>query len=315
MATTFQGFALAKNLQEVSLDEDVISNLAGSPVGNDIKLFFNNTKNTSTLTITLENIVGSTIIFNDPTVFAVFTNKTKISVVTDVYYVKNSNGINTFQLSTKEDLSDTVLIPPTGIYVRPDEVTQDNFSNYSAVRREVSDRLDREDNNDFFLENISVLLDGGVSPRSSLEIIDTTLDAYQFRSSRTLNKVSNFLGSKFLQSSGVVFIKDPDDINSQGFSSDTPGLFIYDKTSNSAIRAFNSNQNPWEGLTEYLQTTSTDITVGRLVLDNTTGGILFELKDPTIKTIVPAAVTRTTFTHKLPVSVNGEIYYLCLKLN
>ena len=314
MATTFQGFALAKNLAESTLDEDVISNLAGSPVGNDIKLFFNNTKNTSTLTVTSAEISGSTILFNNPNLFSVFSNKTKISVFTNIYYVKNSNGLDTFQLSTKADLSDTVSSPPIGIYVRSDEVTQDNLSNYSAVRREAAGLSTQTGSNQFFSSNVSVLLSAN-TPKTLLGLIDVDLDAYRFRVSKTLSKLSNFLGAKTLRSTGVTIIKDPDDVNSGGFNSGSPGLFIYDKVSNSTIRAFSSNQNPWEGITSYLQTTSSDITIGKLILDNTTGGILFELKDPTIKSTVTAAPAGTGFTHKLPITVNGELYYACLRLN
>lgn len=314
MANTFQGFAIAKNLSESTLDEDVISNLAGSPVGNDIKLFFNNTKNTSTLTVTPAEITGSTITFNDPNLFSVFSNKTKVSVLSATYYVKNSDGLTTFQLSTSPTLSDTVASPPTGLYVRSDEVTQDNLSNYSAVRREAGGSSTQTQNNEFFSEGVSVLF-SSLTPRELLEQVDANIDAYRFRVAKTLSKTTNFLGLKSLRSTGVVIIKDPDDVNSGGFNDNSPGLFIYDKTSNSAIRAFSSNQNPWEGLASYIQTVSTDITVGRLVLDNTTGGIVFELKDPAIKSTVTSAVVRTTFTHKLPITINGELYNLCLRLN
>ena len=314
MANTFQGFAIANNLSESKLDEDAISNLAGSPVGNDIKLFFNNTKNISTLEVTSAEITGPTITFNDPNLFSVFSNKTKISVLSSTYYVKNSDGLTTFQLSTNPNLIDTVTSPPTGRYVRSDEVTQKNLSNYSATRREAGGTSSQTGNNEFFSESVSVLLNY-LTPKGLLEQVDANIDAYRFRVSKTLSKTTNFLGSKPLRSTGVVIIKDPDNVNSGGFNDNSPGLFIYDKISNSAIRAFSSNQNPWEGLTSYIQTVSSDITVGRLIVDNTTGGILFELKDPAIKSTVTSSVVRTTFTHKLPITINGELYNICLRLN
>ena len=308
MANIFQGFTIANNLSESKLDEDIISNLAGTPVGNDIKLFFNNTKNVSTLVVTSAEITGSTITFNDQNLLSVFSNKTKISVLSSIYYVKNSNGLTTFQLSTNPNLSDTVVSPPTGLYVRSDEVTRENLSNYSAVRRAVTNGTSDS------TQSVSVLLND-LTPKGLLEQIETNIDAYRFRVSKTLSKTVNFLSSKSINSTGVVIIKDPDNVNSGGFNDSSPGLFIYDKISNSAIRAFSSNQNPWEGLTSYIQTVSSDITIGRLIVDNTTGGILFELKDSSIKSTVPSAVVLTTFTHKLPITINGELYNICLRLN
>lgn len=313
MARAFQGFTIAKNLAESTLDNDVLSNLAGQPIGNDITLLFNNTRNTSVISVASENISGASITFTDPNVLSVFSNKTRVTVGTSIYYVKNSNGVNVFQLSSKSDLTDTVSSPPVGLYIRSDEVTAENLSNYSAVRREVSGKNSQTGADTFFTEGVSVLL-GGDTPKTLLGIIDSNIDAYRFRTSKTLSTISDFTGSKPLLAAGTVIIKDPDNINVGGFSNSTPGLFIYDKVSSSVIRAFSSNQNPWEGLTEYLECKSTEITVNNLVLENTTAGISLQLKDPTIKSTSTATAVRANYTHKLPIKINGELFYLCLKL-
>lgn len=399
MALSLQGFAVAKNLSESVLDEQVLSILAGAPIGTDIQLLFNNTKNTSTLTVTGANISGSTITF--PNAYAVFTNKTQLTINGDTYYVKNSNGLTQFQLSTLADLSNTVTSPPTGTYIRSDEVTQDNLSNYSAVRREAGPTYTSNDNqlggpntNQDYTVDIY-----NITPKNLLASIDANIDAYNFKVGGSLSKTSNFSGSKSLVSTGLVIIKDPDNINNTlGFSNTSPGLFIYDKQSSSVIRAFSSNQNPWEAVTVsstlaivnyistgtttitgtllstagyavgntititgavgteqaklngtwtiasvpttttftfvvssapaaatysssigtttigvgYLQTTSSDITVGKLVLANSVTGVSIQLKNSTIKTAVSATNTKATFNYKLPVTINNEIYYLCL---
>lgn len=315
MALSLQGFAIAKNLSESILDEQVLSILAGAPIGTDIQLLFNNTKNTSTMTVLSTDISGSTIIF--PDAYAVFTNGTPLTINNTAYYVKNSNGLTQFQLSTLADLSTTVASPPVGVYTRSDEVTQDNLSNYSSVRREAGPTYTSNDNsitgpgdNAGYTVNIY-----SQAPQAVLAAIDTNTDAYNFKVLNSLNKISDFTGAKSLVSTGSVIIKDPDNINNTlGFSNTSPGLFIYDKQSSSVIRAFSSNQNPWEAVTNYLQTTSNDITVGKLVLVNTSTGVNIQLKNSTMKTTVTVANVKSTFTHKLPVTVNGETYFLCLKL-
>jgi hypothetical protein len=315
MALSLQGFAIAKNLSESILDEQVLSVLAGTPIGTDIQLLFNNTKNTSTITVTSTDISGSTILF--PDAYAVFTNGTLLTINDSKYYVKNSNGITQFQLSTLADLSTTVAVPPVGVYTRSDEVTQDNLSNYSAVRREAGPTYTSNDNSigglaDETSYTVSIY---SQSPQAVLAAIDTNVDAYNFKVLNSLNKSADFVGSKSLVSTGSVIIRDPDNINNTlGFSNTSPGLFIYDKQSSSIIRAFSSNQNPWEAITSYLQTTSSNITTGKLSLVNTTTGVNIQLKNSTMKSSVTAANVKSTFTHKLPVTVNGETYFLCLKL-
>jgi hypothetical protein len=93
-------------------------------------------------------------------------------------------------------------------------------------------------------------------------------------------------------------------------------LFIYNKETNSGIRAFSSSFNPWESSGGYLQTVSLQITSGKLTINNQAGLVLQPKGSAILSQNVspPAQISDTTFTHKVSVIINNEIYYLCLKL-
>ena len=101
---------------------------------------------------------------------------------------------------------------------------------------------------------------------------------------------------------GSIIINDP-----QGFNIGTsvlsdpksPGIFIGD------TRAFSSDNNPWAQVGTALSTSSSSVSIGELYFANdiTISGISKESA---------SSVEVTTYTHKLPVVINGETYSILL---
>ena len=257
MATALQGFSLNKNLEESTQDRNTINNLAGSPFGDDISLFFNNRRNTSTLTVVDANrrdpqgSLWSKITL--PTAAAVFSNNTKLTINGDVYYVKNSNGTSQFELSLREDLATTVSEPPIGNYVRSDEVTSDNIVNYSSP-------LDKRFNNISFSATAAsstynptkfLYINTFGTSQSLLSSIISEVDTYNFRIGKTLKITENFNASAVLNINGAVVVKDPNGFNNTGLTNpdgsvtNKPGVYILNAATGGLVRAFSSNDNPW----------------------------------------------------------------------
>jgi hypothetical protein len=110
---------------------------------------------------------------------------------------------------------------------------------------------------------------------------------------------------KDIKFEGTVIIKDPValNVNTAGLANEkSPGVFIGD------TRAFSSDNNPWSEVGSALQTSSTEVSVAELNFDNSAGTIIIE----GITADSDSSVLATTFTHKLPVVINGETYYLLL---
>ena len=318
MALAFQGFTIQNNLAEAFYDRTIFNNLAGTPEGSDIALLVNNKRNTSSLTVIDANITGNNITI--PNALAVFSNRTIIKINEDtsntLYYVKNSNGVDTFQLSTSIDLSTTIAVPPVGVYTRSDEITLSNISNFSLKRRAATSGVTGSANADTTSAASNQIL-GVASPKALLISLEGNLTAYKFRTEKSLNRKSDFLGRKLLKTNGVSIIKDPDGlIQTQGITNTGPGLFIYNADTNSGVRAFSSNANPWsDPKTGYLETTAFRITMGKLTFSNSAGIVIQSKNGATLATnVAPTVIDVTTFTHKIPVNINGETFYLCVKL-
>lgn len=323
MVIAYQGFAIKKNLDESELDRSIINNLGESPIADDISLFFNNKRNTSTMVVSNSNVSGNNLIF--PNAQIVFSNYTPVSVNNTTYYVKNSNGIDTFQLSTKEDLSDTVSLPPVGTYIRNDEVTKVNITNLSRLRRSTDVNKAEEDTRLSYLNtNNNILLDGGSTALEILSKTELNLDVYRFKNQKAVMKTRNFIGKKILKTDGLYLIKDPDNRNVQaGALSDSayPGLFIRDPLTGNNVRAFSTNEQPWTPMPSkeapvYLETPSTAITIGNLYFNNSTQSLGIDLSiknNANFLTTLSTPLTTSSFTHKIAMKINGETFYLCLK--
>ena len=104
---------------------------------------------------------------------------------------------------------------------------------------------------------------------------------------------------------GTVNLFDPASFNTNATAlsdAKSPGIFIGD------TRAFSSDNNPWSIDGTDLQTDSHEVSVGELFFANniTITGIGADYASG-------SEVDVTSFTHKVPVTINGETYYLLLK--
>ena len=316
MAKQNQGFRKNLNLEEVINDTVAINNLAGAGIADDLRIIQNNLRNISTLSC---NTVTNGF-FSFPNNEFVFTNDDIVKVNPSVaiggttlftdteYFICNSNGETQFKLSsTPSRLGINTIIPSnvssTGItinFLRKDEVTQGNIINF--IKPEIQDGggggggAGLGGDGDFdYLEGRGI----NDSFDRVFNISETSKffigQKYRSDQDRTTNNNLNY--------EGTISISDPVslNVNSAGLSnSKSPGVYIGE------TRAFSSDNNPWSEVSPALTTDSIEVSVAELNFAN----------NITIEGIAPNSATSvlaTSFTHKLPVVINGETYYLLLR--
>ncbi len=304
MAKQNQGFRKDLNLEEVVNDTVAINNLAGAGIADDLRVIQNNLRNISTLSCdTVTNgffsFPNNEFVFTDDDIVGVSTNvtigATTLTVDTE-YFVCNSNGETQFKLSTTPStVGINTIIPSnvsaTGIAInfkRKDVVTQDNIVNY--IQPEIQDT-----------ENFSYLDSGNIN--DTFNRVSSQNETARFFIGRKYRTDEDRTTSRDLNYEGTISISDPVNlnVNSTGLlNAKSPGVYIGE------TRAFSSDNNPWSEVSSALLTDSTEVSIGEL---NFSDNIVIEGITATSATSVLA----TTFTHKLPVVINGETYYLLLR--
>lgn len=302
MAKQNQGFRKDLNLEETTNDSVAINNLAGPGVANDLRVIQNNLRNTSTLSCnTVTNgffsFPNNEFVFTDDDIVGVGTNitigATTLTLNTE-YFICNSNGETQFKLSETSStvgINTIIISDVTGIavtFVRKDPVTQDNIVNF--IQPEIQDT-----------ENFSYL--GGGSINDTFRSVSSQNETARFFITQKYRADEDRTTSRDLNYEGTISISDPVNLNvdSAGLSNaKSPGIYIGD------TRAFSSDNNPWTEDTSALLTDSTEVSIGEL---NFANNITIEGISATSATSVLA----TTFTHKLPVIINGETFYLLLR--
>ena len=298
MAKQNQGFRKDLNLEEVDIETVAINNLAGAGIANDLRVIRNNLRNISTISC---NTVTNGF-FSFPNNEFVFTNDDIVGVSTNVtigattltfgaeYFICNSNGETQFKLSTIPStvgINTIIISDVTGIavtFLRKDPVTQDNVINYIQPQIQDTENFSYGNINDTF-RNVS-----------------SQNETARFFISQKYRADEDKTTSKDLNYEGTVSISDPVNlnVNSAGLSNaKSPGIYIGD------TRAFSNDNSPWSEDTSALLTESTEVSIGELKFaDNIT------IEGITANSAT--SVLATTFTHKLPVIINGETYYLLL---
>ena len=316
MAKQNQGFRKDLNLEEVVNDTVAINNLAGAGIANDLRIIQNNLRNISTLSC---NTVTNGF-FSFPNNEFVFTNDdvVKVNPTVDIggitltenteYFICNSNGETQFKLSSKPStLGINTIIPSnvsaTGItinFLRKDEVTQSNIINF--IKPEIQDGGTGAGAGGGVGGDFDYLINGG-GVNDTFDIVSSTNETSKFFIGQKYRKDEDRTTNKNLNYEGTISISDPVslNVNSTGLSnSKSPGVYIGE------TRAFSSDNNPWSEVSSALLTDSTEVSVAEL---NFANNITIEGITPTSATSIGA----TTFTHKLPVVINGETYYLLLR--
>lgn len=311
-----QGFLKSLNLIETPNDTTAINNLAGAGIAGDLRIIQNNLRNISTISVTSSNIPVSGGFFTYPNNEFVFTNDDIVGVSVNVnvgstelfvgtnYFVCNSNGETQFKLSFTPSSGggstgiNTIIVGTNNGYnfnlIRKDAVTEQNLINY--IQPDIQDT-----------EEFSYISDaGGGTLNSTMTATASNNETAAFFITKKYRVDEDRTIPKDLKFEGAVIIKDPValNVNTAGLASEkSPGVFI------GTTRAFSSDNNPWSEVGSALQTSSTEVSVGELNFDNSAGKIIIEGITATSETSVLA----TTFTHKLPVVINGEAYYLLLR--
>ena len=304
MAIQNQGFRKDLNLIETEEDDVALNNLGGAGIAADLKIIQNNLRNISTVSYVSLN--GGYFYFGSTSEF-VFTNDDIVTVNTDVtvgvttlksnqkYYVCNSDGFTQFKLSTTPSSAgvSTIVVtsvsPPSFYFIREDAVYPSNIENFIYPQIQDTDSFgynygDRSLNGGFdyvrsFHENADFLI------TKKYKVSDDTVS----------NEIVNIEGS--------VVIQDPSALNTTELSlSDpkSPGVFI------SNIRAFSSDNNPWTNVGSALSTNSSEVSIEEIYFYN-------NISISGISTESSTQVQATSFTHKLPVVLNDETYFLLLR--
>jgi len=302
-----QGFRRDLNLQETSNETTALNNLGGAGIANDLRILQNNLRNTSTLSfnIAVGAAVSSGYFYFGPTEF-VFTNDDVVGVRTDItigvgvtlykdntYYICNSNSENRFKLSTTPSTVGVNTITASSVsssfdFVRKDPVHKENILN--LVKPNIQDE-----------GGFNYL--GGSSINNTFDGIAAANETARFFITKKYKSNQNTTSNNNINVEGSIKINDPQGFNSgtAGLSSSvSPGIFIND------TRAFSSNNNPWTQVGTELTTSSDLVSIAELYFAN-------DITITGISTETATNVAVTTYTHKLPVVINGETYYILLR--
>jgi hypothetical protein len=299
-----QGFRKDLNLLENTNDTQTLNNLGGEGIANDLRILQNNLRNISTLAYNSLNngyfFFGSSndFVFTQDDVVTVNTNVSVGSTVLrpgQRYYVCDSDGETRFKLSYfpfrvgVSTIVVTTATPSSFYFIRDDSVSQENLLNF--IPPEVKDNF-----NFIYLDPRYNINQSIVNLQSSIESAAFTITKkYKSNEDTTVNTDINVEGS--------VVIEDPAKLNtgSSGLEDPkSPGIFI------SGVRAFSNDSNPWNRVGTALSTSSSSVNIGELYFAN-------NISITGVGTESATEVEVTTFTHKLPVVINGETYYLLLR--
>ena len=211
------------------------------------------------------------------------------------YYICDSDGATKFKLSHFpfrigiSTIVVTTVNPSSFYFIRDDSVSQQNLQNF--VPPEVKDVLN------------FTYLDPRYNINQSVSNIQNAIETAAFSITKKYKGTEDTTVNTDINVEGCVVIEDPSKLNtgSSGLADPkSPGIFI------SGVRAFSNDSNPWNKVGTALSTSSSSVNIGELYFaDN--------ISISGVSTESATEVAVTTFTHKLPVLINGETYYLLLR--
>jgi hypothetical protein len=379
-----QGFVATSNLAESvtpTSDRNILDNLGGVNITQDILLFDGNQNFESKLKNISSEGRADFIVFEDTTdnnyktvktnlldnKFA-FSNGTRISLDEGAdlfpFVVVDSNGRDEFRLveftETYPYNAAEYIFPFAGadisnlVITRKDAITVENVTNLSRPRLLMIDVA--EEGEDVGTAGADGDDDaggfGGLSTEG-LSIFDNfgTYDQIDYVASAigrlTAKKSRSILTDRFsffsenLRFKGTIRLTNDGQNQIYNNGSNAPGLFIYNTATGQEIRAFSGSDNPWEeALVSFdgtqrnaLKTNSAKSQITNLVLDPDGGGSgnsdrghrpkLIKKNDS--GTVVDAIlhidgnapssqqITQGEYTHKVPVTINGEQFFMLVK--
>ena len=225
----------------------------------------------------------------------VSVGSTTLTAGTD-YYICNSDAEGKFQLSftSSEDVLgittvNITAIPPQFDFIRREYVLQQNLVNFTPPETQDD-------------ENFNGYLSGG-NVNQAFEDTQANVESAKYFSGKKYKGTENTITDDIVKFEGTVNLFDPAGYNSTNSSlSDpkSPGIFIGN------TRAFSADNNPWSIDGTNLKTNSYEVTIGELLFaDNVTIA-------GQVSQISGSEVSVESFTHKVPITVNGETYYMLM---
>jgi hypothetical protein len=324
-----QGFVKSNNFIESdtgSLDRNILDNLGGANITDDLLLFDGNFKFTSKLvrsdTVTdyvVEN--GRVRVTGEGKV--PFSTGTVLSHEGGEYNLKvvKSNALDSFEIVTAQGAA----FIPTGTLRRSDAVLASNLANLSVKRLQTNTSNSSGISVEFANASADLLDDQTINQQVSY--INEKVGLFYYKSGRVPLTYKATTFNVPITFKGPVRIVADQSTPSTVPSSSTPGLFIVNVGDASAppARAFSDASNPWvksgvaNASTSALATTVQYSQVSTLKLSasayNTPSSITVNPNFNSTNNNHTVSETNAvgSFTHKLPVMVNGQQYYLLLK--
>lgn len=326
MALRNLGYDQARNLAESVDDRQALNNLGGGSIADDIFIFRNNTNNFSELEWRYETL-GSSIVGNKflfPTsLLATYTNNDPVYVSgtslgslspDQLYYVvqynpksgARSNQIS-FGLSLTVDGSLVALGSITShlIFTRNDFVSQDNIINIA-----------RPQSRNTFLTQTNAEVDttyGVNNYNQGFSALEENVDRFSFLSTQKYTSNKSLATSNIINTQGSITASDPAVHNTSQVKLNevnSPGVYITDPFSDifeiSKTRAYSSDNQPWVQGATSLDTKSSQVNIGDLYFEN-------DIKFASIDAFNTESGEASSFTHKIPIIIDGVEYFILLK--
>ena len=312
-----QGFVKSSNLVESDTggsDRAILDNLGGPNISNDVLLLDGNSKFTSKLIATDYTVSGGIVYINGSTSEGkvAFSNGTSLSHDGGAYEytVRNSNGVDRFQLYTT--IGNTLFTNPSGVLRRNDTVTGINLANLSRKRLDTDIGTSTgigsgQGSADLFNEQT---INGQVS------YIGGQIALFYYKRGRVPLTYQNSTFNLPIRFNGAFRITNDSVPPLDTQLNTSPGLFIVDANSPStpSVRAFSDTNNPWRLESGALKTDESNAQCSVLKLQPTTSSVNINFDSTGNNHTVSQSNSVGSYTHKLPVLINGQQYFLLLKL-
>ena len=334
------GFEQARNLEESDNDRQILNNLGGGNIQLDIALFRNNLRNVSELTWQF-NTQGSVVSDNKfifpRSVLFVYTNGDEVQVTGSVfdtageairddslpignlsrevtYYVVDlelnvgtQRNQSAFGLATTPGGARISLgsIANNLMFIRNDGVSQENLLNIATP-----DILD----SNVGLEGDSFTYNIGDTFTEGFDTIEESIGLFNFLQREKYVANDSVSTSRRIVIEGSSVVSDPAGFNSSETNleqDNSPGVYITNPFSNvlniERTRAYSTDSQPWNSINSALTTKSTQVNIGDLFFSD---GIEFDSIDD-VNT--GESGLASSFTHKIPVLIDGVEYFVLLK--
>ena len=253
-----------------------------------------------------DNVSGATVTYESNT-NSVFTNDDVVILSSDIgvgsttltagteYFVCNSNAVSRFKLSFTPSVSgiSTVNISSTPSqfnFIKKEPAFKENLEKF--IKPEIQD-------DEFFGGFLRTSINATfLTTQTNIENANYFITKkYKGTESTTVDTVVKF--------EGTVNLFDPNNFNStlgavNSATAISPGIFIGN------TRAFSADNNPWSVSGTFLETSADEVSIGELLFGD---GIKIDGINATTSS---DGKTSESFTHKVPVVVNGETYYLLM---